>query len=173
MSTMECDVYNVIQIFPQGANFPSGSKLKKSSNGRKSIHPSEKKDAKDRFIYPLTLKMIDTSEYLLYLQEQQALVCRGCKYCLQRDGVERHLQRNHLATQLEIRKELVSYAESLILREPSEVIIPITVIPAFDCLEIIQGFQCSICNSLYGTPRSIEKHCRTHRWMEAEGMNHN
>jgi hypothetical protein len=76
--------------------------------------------------------MIDTSEYLLYLEEQQALVCRGCKYCLQPDGVERHLQRNHLATQLEICKELVSHAGSLILREPWKVIVPITVIPAFD-----------------------------------------
>ena len=50
MNTMECDVYNVIQIF-LGSKFCLGSKLKKSSNGRKSIHPSEKKDTKDRFIY--------------------------------------------------------------------------------------------------------------------------
>ena len=117
--------------------------------------------------------MIDASEYVLYLQEQQALVCRDCKYCLQPNGVEKHLQRSHLAIELEVRKELVSYSESLTLRNPSEIVTPRTVVPAFDCLEITRGFRCSACNSLYGTPRSIEEHCRSHTWAKPEGMNHN
>ena len=116
--------------------------------------------------------MINSSEYLLYLREQQALICRGCKYYLQPNGVEKHLQRNHLAIPLKVRKELMSYAESLILRNPSEVVAPVAVGPAFDDLKAIQGFRCSICQGLYGTPRSIEKHCITHRWMKPEGMSH-
>jgi hypothetical protein len=52
--------------------------------------------------------MINTSEYLLYLQEQQALVCRSCKYCLQPNGVERYLQRNHLAISLKILSSIVA-----------------------------------------------------------------
>ena len=96
--------------------------------------------------------MINSSEYLLYLREQQALICRDCKYCLQPNGVEKHLQRNHLAIPLEIRKELMSYAERLILRNPSEVVAPVAVGPAFDGLKVIQGFHCSICQGLYGTP---------------------
>src|SRR6266496_4490886 len=85
-------------------------------------------------------KMIDMSEYLLYLQEQQALVCRSCKYCLQLNGVENHLRRlQHSAVQLEVRKELVSYAKSLILRNPSKIVAPVTIVSTFDCLKVIQG----------------------------------
>ena len=118
-------------------------------------------------------RMIDASEYLIYLQEQQALICRGCKYCLQPNGVEKHLQRKHSAILLEVRKELISYRESLILRNPSEVVASVAVGPAFDGLKVIQGFHCSICQGLYGTPRSIEKHCLTHRWTKPEDMSRN
>ena len=44
------------------------------------------------------------------------------------------------------------YAESLILRKPSEVVTPDSIIPAFECLKVIPGFRCSSCNSLQGTP---------------------
>lgn len=117
--------------------------------------------------------MINASKYLLYLQEQQVLICRGCKYCLQPNGVEKHLGREHSAIPLKVRKELVSYAASLILRNPSEVVAPVAVGSAFDGLKVIQGFRCSICQSLYGTPRSIEKHCMTHKWTKPEGTSHN
>jgi hypothetical protein len=116
--------------------------------------------------------MTDATEYLLYLQEQEALICRSCKHCLQPDGIEDHLRRKHLTIPLDVRKELVSYAKGLILRTPSEVVAPVTVDLAFDGLKVIQGFRCSICQSLYGTLRSIEKHCTTHRWMKPEGMSH-
>ena len=117
--------------------------------------------------------MIDISKYFLYLQEEQALICRSCKYCLQPNGIENHLGRQHTAVALEVRKELVSYAESLTLRNPSEVIAPVTIVPVFDCLKVTQGFRCSMCNSLYGTPGSIKKHCEGHRWMKPEGTSHN
>src|SRR5947207_9479751 len=113
--------------------------------------------------------MINLSKYLLYLQEQQVLICRSCKYCLYPTWVENHLRRKHSAVPLEVRKELVSYAESLILRDPSKVIVPVTIVPAFDCLKVIEGFRCSICNSLYGTPGSIKEHCKTHTWTKPEG----
>src|SRR5947207_11622720 len=105
---------------------------------------------------------IDTSEYLLYLPEQQVLICRTCKYCLHPNEIENHLQRKHLAIPLKIRKELVSYVEGLMLRSPSEVITSIIVVSAFECLKITQGFRCSTCNCLYETPRSIQEHCRGH-----------
>jgi len=88
---------------------------------------------------------------------------------LQPNGIEGHLQRKHLSIPLEVHKELVSYAESLILRNPSEVIAPVTVVSTFDCLKVTKGFHCSICNALYGTPHSIQEHCRAHKWMEPEG----
>src|SRR6266516_6775375 len=85
-------------------------------------------------------KMIDMSEYLLYLQEQQALVCRSCKYCLQPDGIEDHLHRKHLTIPLNVRRELVGYAKGLILRKASEIITRLTIISAFDCLTLTHGF---------------------------------
>lgn len=126
-----------------------------------------------RHHYPLiSVIMIDESKYLQYLEEQQALVCRNCKHCLQPDGVEDHLRRKDGKIPLDIRKKLVSYAESLTLRNPSEVIMPTTIVPAFDSLEVIQGFRCSFCSVLYGTPNSIEKHCRSHKWTRPEGIRH-
>ena len=101
------------------------------------------------------------------------MICRDCKYCLQSNGIEKYLQRNHSAIPLKVRKELMNYAKSLILRNPSKVVIPIIVDSAFDDLKVTQGFRCSICHSLYEILRSIEKHCRTHRWMKPEDMNHN
>jgi len=109
--------------------------------------------------------MIDMSEYLLYLQEQQVLICRSCGYCLQPNGIGKHFQRTHSAVSLKVRKELMGYAESLILRNPSEVVTPVTIVPAFDCLKVTQGFHCS-------TPGSIKEHCKTHRWTKPEGMSH-
>ncbi len=102
--------------------------------------------------------MIDASEYFLYLQEQQVLICQSCQYCLQPNGVKKHLQRKHSA---DVRKKLMSYAECLILRDPSKVVVPVTFVSAFECLKVTQGFCCSICNSLCGT---IKEHCKAHRW---------
>ena len=65
------------------------------------------------------------------------------------------------------------YAESLILRKPSEVVMPDSIIPAFEYLKVIPGFRCSSCNSLQGTLNSIEKHCSAHTWTKPEGMNDN
>ena len=79
----------------------------------------------------------------------------------------------HSAIPLKVCKKLMSYVKGLTLRNPSEMITPVTIVAAFDCLKVTQGFYCSICNSLYGTSRSIEEHCRGHRWMKPEDMSHN
>jgi hypothetical protein len=118
--------------------------------------------------------MTNDREYLLYLPEQQVLICRSCQYCLQPNGVGGHLQRNHQAIPLKIRKELVSYAESLILRNPCQIVASITIIPAFEGLKVTPGFCCSICDSLYRTIGSIEEHCiKAHGWIESKGTDHN
>jgi hypothetical protein len=118
--------------------------------------------------------MINGPAYLLYLPEQQVLVCRSCQHCLQANGVGRHLQRKHQAIPLKIQKELVSYAESLTLRNPCEVVTPVTIIPAFEGLKVTPGFCCSVCGSLYGTIGSIEEHCtKAHAWTESKDTDHN
>jgi Orsellinic acid/F9775 biosynthesis cluster protein D len=120
-----------------------------------------------------SLRMINGPEYLLYLLEQQVLICRSCQYCLQPNGVRGHLQRKHQAIPLKVRKELVIYAESLTLRDPSKVVTPAAIIPAFEGLKVTPGYCCSICGSLYGTIGSIEEHCtKAHGWTESEGTSH-
>ena len=115
--------------------------------------------------------MIDANEYLIHLPEQQVLVCRSCKYCLQPDGVYQHLQRSHLTIPVKVRKELIEYTEDLTLRGPTKVITPTRSISAFECLKIIDGFQCSVCNTLCGTIGSVKKHCATaHKWTEFKGI---
>ena len=114
-------------------------------------------------------KAIDVSQYVLYLREQQTLVCRACEYCLQPNGIENHLRRKHSAIPLEVRKKLVSYAKGLMLRNPSEVVTPVAVVSAFDCLKITQGFRCLTCDSLYGTAGSINEHCKVNKWPKPEG----
>ena len=116
---MNSSVYNVIQFFQI---------FKKLNWTRKFFRKNQStRDHQNQKRVISSSKMIDISKYLLYLQEQQALICRSCKYCLQPNGIENHLQRKHSAIPLKVRKELVSYAESLILRNPSEVVTPVTV----------------------------------------------
>lgn len=115
--------------------------------------------------------MNDPNEYILYLEEHQVLACRSCKYCLRSNGIYQHLQTYHKSIPLTIRKELVQHAEGLILRDPTQVIASTRPLPAFECLKITEGFQCLICDSLCGTPESIEKHSRkAHKWKKSKGM---
>ena len=102
--------------------------------------------------------MSNTCDYFVYLKEQQLLVCRSCKYCLQLHGIERHLRWEHQSIPLLVRKELVNYMKSLAVINSIEVIIPIHSIPALDVLEIINRFCCMICKVLYGVLASMRVH---------------
>ena len=84
---------------------------------------------------------------------------------LRREGVHRLRPANpryQLEASLKIYKKLMSYVESLILRNSSKVIISIIMIPTFDYLKITQGF-CLIYNSLYKISRNIKKYYKDHR----------
>jgi len=115
--------------------------------------------------------MTDVNKYLTHLSKQQVLVCRDCKYCLQPNDIQRHLQTKHLAISLDVRQELVRYAEELLLPISSEVVTSTTIVPAFECLEVTDEFCCLICDSLCGTIRSVEEHCRcVHQWTKSKGI---
>jgi len=64
----------------------------------------------------------------------------------------------------------VEYAGTLTLRDESTVITPVDIIPAFECLEMIPGHRCIICNFLSSTIEGIEKHSQTvHEWDNTRG----
>jgi hypothetical protein len=92
--------------------------------------------------------MTNPLDYFVHLLIQQLLICKSCKYALQPYGIIKHLQRQHKAIPLSTRKTLVEYAGTLTLRDGSTAITPVDIVPAFECLEIIPGYRCLICNFL-------------------------
>jgi hypothetical protein len=116
--------------------------------------------------------MVNVDDYFVYLWAWKVLVCRSCKYGLQKNGVKRHLLETHQAIPLIIRKALITYAQSLSLLPSAEVSIPSITesIPAFECLKLVEtGYRCTQCNALYGTEDSMIVHCRKHNWIQSQG----
>jgi hypothetical protein len=113
---------------------------------------------------------IDANNYFEYLIVWKVLVCRGCKYGLQKNGVWRHLSEKHQAIPMATRKALVAYADTLTLCLPSEIQIS-SIIPRFECLELFNdGHRCMKCEALCGTLDSIQSHCRDkHKWVKSKG----
>ena len=102
--------------------------------------------------------MLNVHEYLIYLEEEELLVCRICRYCLRWNGIERHLRKEHKVIPLNIRNELVRYSQTLSIKNPADIVIPGNTVPAYEYLNIIDGYCCLICNALYGTLDSMRKH---------------
>ena len=99
--------------------------------------------------------MLNTSDYLIYLENERLLICGSCRYCLQSEGVERHLRRAHKSIPLAVRKELVNFAKGLLLRSVGDIIVPNTPILALEYLEVMNSFMYLKCEALYGTEVSI------------------
>ena len=72
--------------------------------------------------------MLNLNDYLFYLENQWLLVGKSCRYCLQPDGVERHLRIEHKAVPLVVRKEFVKYVDGLELVSSVELISPTDII---------------------------------------------
>jgi hypothetical protein len=114
---------------------------------------------------------IDMHSYVLYLLEFNALICRTCQHGLTREGVARHFQRHHKSILTGVRKQLSSFASGLKVSNIDEIIFPLVEIDAIDGLDVIDGFACQECAGLYGTLKSIQKHCRErHGWVKANGI---
>ena len=107
--------------------------------------------------------MIDTFNYLIYLQKQQALIYRSYEYYLQLNKIEKYLQRTYSAISLKIYKKLISYIQSLILQDLLKIIILITIISSLNYLKVIESFCYSIYNFLYKTLNNIKKYYKIHR----------
>lgn len=69
----------------------------------------------------------DMSKYIQYLENRQVLIClhEDCRYCLKSNGIERHFRRYHADIyDLRSRQQIVQYAATLNLCQPSDVITP-------------------------------------------------
>jgi Orsellinic acid/F9775 biosynthesis cluster protein D len=109
--------------------------------------------------------MDDIHSYIIHSKELNALICRSCRYGLNPKGVNRHLRKWHKGVPLEVRKKIVEWCDGVTVNELMDVQTPTTEVNEIEGLKVVDGFMCRICNSLYGTPDSIEQHCyTTHGW---------
>ena len=123
-----------------------------------SIHPS-----------PMTSESI--MEYVLYHLEHRVVVDCQCKYALNPESdLLRHFRNFHQSIDLTVRKEIVTYCQTLDLLSPSHVVSPDPNGGPIEGLEIFaDGWKCIYtgCSgflSAADNSESIEKHCRTHGW---------
>ena len=69
----------------------------------------------------------NASKYVQYLEDWQVLIYlhENCKYCVRSNGVKRHFQRQHDDIyDLYTRQEIQRYAATLILCQPSDIVVP-------------------------------------------------
>ena len=115
---------------------------------------------------------IMSAQHVIYLPEFHAIVCRKCQHGISKDGLGNHFLRRHKELELNVRKELERYVETLEVLEPPKVEVPTTEIMLIEGLKVLEGFICMVgeCRYLAGTPRSMEEHCRNeHEWTLSQG----
>jgi Orsellinic acid/F9775 biosynthesis cluster protein D len=113
-----------------------------------------------------------SEQYIIYLTTFHVIVCRLCQHGITKHGIRRHFSKRHKELELDVRKKLEKYVETLDVLEPSNVELPTGEINPVKGLMIHEGFICTVgeCGHLAGTLRSIEEHCRDeHGWMLSKG----
>jgi Orsellinic acid/F9775 biosynthesis cluster protein D len=119
--------------------------------------------------------MSNSSQYDQYVRVAQpfnVLLCVSCKYCITKDALEDHFQREHIDIPLQRRNEIAVHVNTLNLQDPDKVRMPNDVIPAIEGLNVDDGFMCAYegCSEVWGTLNSIQKHCRNaHGWTTSIG----
>jgi hypothetical protein len=114
--------------------------------------------------------------YFTILSREQLLICNDCKSAVSSKAFRRHLSQFHKIIPGPIRRELSREVSTLILNDGIIDMIPIEPVKAFQCLDIIKGFHCTICFHCTGIEDSIKGHYRReHRdnlpqWEIPQGM---
>jgi len=117
----------------------------------------------------------NTSKYVQYLEDQQVVIClhEECKHCLTPNGVELHFQWYHSGIyDLHTRQQIVRFAATLALCQPSDVIVPMNTPPPIPGLKIWDGWQCKECFKAGPIADRGEEHCeKEHGWKPGQGEN--
>lgn len=105
------------------------------------------------------------SDLLSYNARHKVLICRECKYAIQKSALESHLLR-HKIYRGDRRRLLDSIAE-LQLLEPDEVQFPPAESSRIDELPVIEGFRCTAdgCENLCASLKRMRRH-----WSETHGI---
>ena len=106
----------------------------------------------------------ETGNLLEYNAEYRVLICRECKYAIQKSAFGSHLLR-HKVYRRE-RQRLLSAIARLDILEPDDVQLPSLGSPPVDGLPIIEGFKCTAagCENLCASSKRMRIH-----WSERHG----
>ena len=102
---------------------------------------------------------------LSYSLKHKVLICRECKYAIQKPALARHLRRHKIFRGE--RQRLLSSIAQLELSEPDDVQPPPAGDPRVDGLPIISGYRCTAvgCASLCASFKRMRRH-----WSEVHGV---
>ena len=108
---------------------------------------------------------VDTRNLLEYNAKHKLLVCRECKYAIQKSAVGSHLLRHKIYRGE--RQRLLSSISQFELLEPDDVHLPPARSPPVDVLPVISGYRCTAtgCESLYASSKRVRRH-----WSETHGV---
>lgn len=108
---------------------------------------------------------LGTHDLLEYDAKHSVLICRECKYAIQKSALGSHLLRHKIYRGE--RQRLLSSIARLELLEPDDVQLPPTGSPPVDGLPIISGYRCmaSGCRSLCASSKRVRRH-----WSESHGV---
>ncbi|PVH98037.1 hypothetical protein DM02DRAFT_673660 [Periconia macrospinosa] len=93
-----------------------------------------------------------------YNQSHGVLICRDCRYAIQKSALQSHLLRHKIYR--EDRQQLLDCFNQLNILEPDDVPLPDPKSPPIDGLEIISGFSCTMpgCERLCGSSKRMRLH---------------
>jgi hypothetical protein len=105
-----------------------------------------------------------TGNLIVYDVRNKVLICRDCKYAIQKSALESHLLRHKIYRRE--RQHLLSSFSQLALLEPHEVQLPPAGSPPVDGLPIISGYRCTAtsCENLCASSKRMKRH-----WSESHG----
>ncbi|KAF2502635.1 hypothetical protein BU16DRAFT_576610 [Lophium mytilinum] len=106
-----------------------------------------------------------TNDLLEYDAKHSVLICRECKYAIQKSALGSHLLRHKIYRRE--RQRLLSSIAELQLVEPDDVQLPPAGFPPVAGLPVISGYRCTAtgCESLCASSKRMRRH-----WSESHGV---
>lgn len=104
-------------------------------------------------------------ELLAYDGRHSVMICRECKYAIQKSALDSHLLRHKIYRGE--RRRLLSSITQMPLLEPDDVLLPPTGSPPVDILPVLSGYRCTAvdCGVLCASSKRMRRH-----WSEVHGL---